>query len=131
MRVDSEKSGAKWAAASDPRVTSVGRFLRSSRLDELPQIFNIIRGEMSFVGPRPERPEFVNELRLHIPHYDLRLLVPPGLTGWAQIRFRYGATMADAERKLAYDLYYVRRCSLLFDLVIWVRTVAAVAKGAR
>jgi exopolysaccharide biosynthesis polyprenyl glycosylphosphotransferase len=131
MRVDSEKSGAKWAAESDPRVTGVGRFLRSTRLDELPQIFNIIRGEMSFVGPRPERPEFVNELRLHIPHYDLRLLVPPGLTGWAQIRFRYGATMADAERKLAFDLYYVRRCSLLFDLVIWVRTVAAVAKGAR
>ena len=131
MRIDAEKNGAVWAKSRDSRVTKLGRFLRGSRLDELPQLWNILRSDMSFVGPRPERPEFVNELREKIPHYDLRHLVPPGLTGWAQVRYRYGASVEDAQRKLAFDLYYVRRYSPSFDLAICLRTVVAMAKGAR
>jgi exopolysaccharide biosynthesis polyprenyl glycosylphosphotransferase len=131
MRVDAEKNGAVWAKCGDTRVTRVGGFLRKSRLDELPQLWNIIRGDMSFVGPRPERPEFVNDLRTQIPHYDLRHLVPPGLTGWAQVRYRYGASVQDAQRKLAFDLYYVRHYSPGFDLAICLRTAVAMAKGAR
>jgi exopolysaccharide biosynthesis polyprenyl glycosylphosphotransferase len=131
MRVDAERNGAEWAKGKDGRVTRIGRILRKSRLDELPQLWNILKGEMSFVGPRPERPEFVGELRKHIPHYDLRHLVPPGLTGWAQVRYRYGASIQDAQRKLAFDLFYVRRYSPSFDLLICLRTVVAMAKGAR
>ena len=125
------QSGAVWARAKDSRVTPVGGLLRKTRLDELPQFWNILRGEMSFVGPRPERPEFVEQLRQQVPHYELRHLVPPGLTGWAQVRFRYGATIGDAQRKLAFDLYYVRHCSLAFDIAFCLRTIAAMAKGAR
>lgn len=131
MRTDAEKNGAVWATKADCRVTRVGRFLRKTRFDELPQLWNILVGEMSLVGPRPERPEFVEELRRHVPHYDLRHLVQPGLTGWAQVRFRYGSSIADAQRKLAFDLYYVRHCNLAFDAAIWLRTLAAIAKGAR
>ena len=131
MRVDAEIDGAVWAKSRDSRVTPLGRFLRGSRLDELPQLWNILRAEMSFVGPRPERPEFVSELRKQIPHYDLRHLVPPGLTGWAQVRYRYGASVQDAQRKLAFDLYYVRRYSPSFDLAICLRTAVAMAKGSR
>jgi exopolysaccharide biosynthesis polyprenyl glycosylphosphotransferase len=131
MRVDAEMNGAVWAKDHDARVTRLGRFLRGSRLDELPQLWNILRADMSFVGPRPERPEFVSELRKQIPHYDLRHLVPPGLTGWAQVRYRYGASVQDAQRKLAFDLYYVRRYSPGFDLAICMRTAVAMAKGAR
>lgn len=131
MQIDAEKNGAVWAKSHDSRVTRLGRLLRGSRLDELPQLWNILRNDMSFVGPRPERPEFVNELRKQIPHYDLRHLVPPGLTGWAQVRYRYGASVQDAQRKLAFDLYYVRRYSPAFDLAICLRTAVAMAKGAR
>jgi exopolysaccharide biosynthesis polyprenyl glycosylphosphotransferase len=131
MRVDAEKNGAVWAKGKDSRVTRAGKFLRRSRLDELPQLWNILRGDMSFVGPRPERPEFVGELTKQIPYYDLRHLVPPGLTGWAQVRYRYGASIQDAERKLAYDLYYVRHYKPSFDLAICLRTIVAMAKGAR
>jgi exopolysaccharide biosynthesis polyprenyl glycosylphosphotransferase len=131
MRHGAEKNGAVWATAGDARVTALGRFLRKTRFDELPQLWNILRGDMSLVGPRPERPEFVQELRRRIEHYDLRHLVLPGLTGWAQIRFRYGASLEDTRRKLAYDLYYVRHCGLTFDLAICLRTLATVAKGAR
>jgi exopolysaccharide biosynthesis polyprenyl glycosylphosphotransferase len=131
MRSDAERNGAVWAKGKDARVTPIGRLLRKSRLDELPQLWNILKGEMSFVGPRPERPEFVGELRKHIPHYDLRHLVPPGLTGWAQVRYRYGASIQDAQRKLAFDLFYVRRYSPSFDLLICLRTVVVMAKGAR
>lgn len=131
MRVDAEKDGPVWAASSDGRTTPVGRFLRKSRLDELPQLWNILRGQMSFVGPRPERPEFIAALEQEIPFYQLRHLVPPGLTGWAQIRYRYGASIADAKRKLAYDLYYVRRYGLTFDLAICLKTVMTMARGAR
>jgi exopolysaccharide biosynthesis polyprenyl glycosylphosphotransferase len=132
MRTDAEREGAAvWATANDARVTPVGTLLRKSRLDELPQLWNILRGDMSFVGPRPERPEFVQDLRTQIPYYDLRHLVPPGLTGWAQVRYRYGASVEDARQKLAYDLFYVRRYSVLFDLAICLRTLLAMAKGAR
>jgi exopolysaccharide biosynthesis polyprenyl glycosylphosphotransferase len=131
MRVDAEKNGAVWAKKSDGRITPVGKFLRKTRFDELPQLWNILVGDMSLVGPRPERPEFVEQLRRQVPHYDLRHLVQPGLTGWAQVRFRYGSSIADSQRKLAFDLYYVRHCGLMFDAAIWLRTLAAMAKGAR
>lgn len=131
MRNDAEVGGAVWAKKGDTRTTPIGRFLRKTRFDELPQLWNILIGDMSLVGPRPERPEFVEELRRHVPHYDLRHLVQPGLTGWAQVRFRYGASVADSQRKLAFDLYYVRHCNLAFDAAIWLRTFAAIAKGAR
>ncbi|MBV9494939.1 MAG: exopolysaccharide biosynthesis polyprenyl glycosylphosphotransferase [Acidobacteria bacterium] len=131
MQVDAEKDGPVWAAKGDDRTTSVGAFLRKSRLDELPQLWNILLGQMSFVGPRPERPEFIAALEREIPFYQLRHLVPPGLTGWAQIRYRYGASIADAKRKLAYDLYYVRRYGLTFDLAICLKTVVTMARGAR
>jgi exopolysaccharide biosynthesis polyprenyl glycosylphosphotransferase len=131
MRTDAEKNGAVWARSGDSRITPVGGLLRKTRFDELPQLWNILRGHMSFVGPRPERPEFVEQLRQQIPHYDLRHFVPPGLTGWAQVRFRYGATVEDAQRKLAYDLFYVRNCGLVFDAAVCLRTLVAMAKGAR
>lgn len=131
MRVDAEKGGAVWARKRDSRITPVGKFLRKTRFDELPQLWNILVGDMSLVGPRPERPEFVEQLRRQVPHYDLRHLVQPGLTGWAQVRFRYGSSIADAQRKLAFDLFYVRHCGLIFDAAIWLRTLAAMAKGAR
>lgn len=131
MRSDAETGRAVWAKKGDTRITPVGKFLRKTRFDELPQLWNILIGDMSLVGPRPERPEFVEELRRHVPHYDLRHLVQPGLTGWAQVRFRYGASVADSQRKLAFDLYYVRHCNLAFDAAIWLRTLAAMAKGSR
>jgi lipopolysaccharide/colanic/teichoic acid biosynthesis glycosyltransferase len=131
MGVDAEKGGAVWAKEKDARATPFGSFLRRTRLDELPQFWNIFRGDMSFVGPRPERPEFVGQLENKLPHYHLRHLVKPGLTGWAQIRFRYGASPEDAKRKLAYDLYYVNHSDLMFDLSIVLKTLVAMMKGAR
>ena len=131
MRVDAEANGAVWAQKRDCRVTAVGGILRKTRLDELPQLWNILRGEMSLVGPRPERPEFVRQLAEQIPHYDLRHLVPPGLTGWAQVSYPYGASVEDARRKLAYDLYYVRHAGVTFDLTVCLRTLVAMLKGAR
>ena len=131
MRADAEKHGAQWASVNDPRVTRLGRFLRLTRLDELPQLWNVLGGEMSIVGPRPERPEFVDRLGPRIPFYDQRHLLPPGLTGWAQMRYRYGASEEDARRKLAYDLYYVRNVSLVLDLEILLRTVPLLMRGSR
>ena len=129
MRVDAERDGAVWATENDPRVTKVGRFLRKLHLDELPQLWNVFRGDMSLVGPRPERPEFVGWLRLAIPHYDARHIIRPGITGWAQIRYPYGASAADAESKLEYDLYYVRHRNILWDLYILFQTVVVVFRG--
>jgi sugar transferase (PEP-CTERM system associated) len=127
MRVDAEKDGkAQWAQANDARVTRVGRFIRGTRIDELPQLFNVLRGEMSFVGPRPERPAFVADLTGQIPFYDVRHCVNPGLTGWAQVRHRYGASVADAGRKLQFDLYYVKNHSLALDVLILLETVRVV-----
>jgi exopolysaccharide biosynthesis polyprenyl glycosylphosphotransferase len=131
MSVNAERDGAQWAKTRDVRVTKVGRFLRRTRIDEMPQFFNIILGEMSIVGPRPERPEFVRELAAEIPFYDVRHLAKPGLTGWAQINLPYGASVEDSESKLEYDLYYVRRCSVLIDIHICLRTVVALFHGGR
>ena len=126
MEQGAERDGPRWAGIRDRRVTRFGAFLRRSRLDELPQFFNVVKGDMSLVGPRPERPEFVAELEERIPFYRTRLLVRPGLTGWAQVNYRYGDTVADAAMKLEYDLYYIKRRTLLFDLAIAMRTVKTV-----
>ena len=134
MRQDAEAAtGAVWSVANDPRVTSVGNFLRRSRLDEIPQLWNVLRGEMSFVGPRPERPEFVAQLTESIPFYGQRHVVKPGLTGWAQVRYTYGASVEDAIEKLQYDLYYIKNLSLALDLAIVIDTVKIVIlrRGAR
>lgn len=135
MRADAEKDGkAMWAAENDSRITSVGRLIRKAHIDELPQLLNVLKGEMSFVGPRPERPEFVVALSQQIPYYDVRHCVNPGLTGWAQIRYPYGASELDAREKLQYDLYYIKNYSLFLDITILVQTLQAVfwsSKGAR
>ena len=134
MTVNAEADGkAVWAQKNDQRITRVGHFLRRSRLDELPQIFNVLRGEMSLVGPRPERPEFVDELQKKIPYYSERHAVKPGITGWAQLRYSYGASEEDAAEKLQYDLYYIKNQSLMLDILIILQTVEIVlwGKGAR
>jgi len=131
MQVDAEKYGPKWAAGADDRATRTGKILRKTRLDEVPQFWNILRGEMSLVGPRPERPEFVEKLAKEIPFYNQRHLVKPGLTGWAQINYPYGASTEDALNKLKYDLYYLKYTSLGLDLQIMLRTIGAMMKGAR
>jgi sugar transferase (PEP-CTERM system associated) len=133
MRRDAEKGGTPmWAKDGDDRVTRVGRFIRKTRLDELPQLWNVIRGDMSFVGPRPERPFFVEQLSLEIPFYQQRHAVKPGLTGWAQVKYRYGSSREDAMEKLRYDLYYIKHMSVVFDLTIVFDTVKVVLfrKGA-
>ncbi len=127
MRTDSEKDGvARWATRNDPRVTRVGAFIRKTRIDELPQLFSVLKGEMSLVGPRPERPSFVSKLQEAIPFYDIRHSVKPGVTGWAQVRYHYGATLDDARRKHQFDLYYVKNNSLLLDVVVLIETVSVV-----
>ena len=135
MRTDAEKNGAVWAAAKDNRITPIGGFLRRTRLDELPQLINVLKGDMSLVGPRPERPEFIAELAKQLPLYQERHAVKAGLTGWAQINYPYGASLDDARSKLSFDLYYVKKCSLLFDLMIVMQTLRVViwsgAAGAR
>jgi lipopolysaccharide/colanic/teichoic acid biosynthesis glycosyltransferase len=130
MRLDAEADGnARWAQVNDPRVTRVGAVLRRLRIDELPQIVNVMRGEMSIVGPRPERPQFVAELIKKIPFYAQRHCVKPGITGWAQLCYTYGASDADAMRKLDYDLYYIKNNNLLFDLAIVLQTAEVVLLG--
>ena len=134
MTVNAEADGrAVWAKKNDSRITGVGQFLRNYRLDELPQVFNVLRGQMSLVGPRPERPEFVRELEEKIPYYAERHAIKPGVTGWAQLRYSYGATEEDAAEKLKYDLYYVKNQSLMLDIMIILQTVEVVlwGKGAR
>jgi sugar transferase (PEP-CTERM system associated) len=130
MRTDAERDGkARWATGSDDRVTRVGRFIRKVRIDELPQFFNVLRGDMSFVGPRPERPQFVAELSDSIPYYAERHCAKPGITGWAQICYPYGASEKDSLEKLQYDLYYLKNQSLLFDMMILLQTVEVVLLG--
>ena len=127
MRADAEKdSGPVWSVRKDPRITRVGAILRRTRLDELPQLFNVLVGHMSFIGPRPERPEFVAELQKQIPYYMERLAVKPGVTGWAQVRYEYGSSVEDAVEKLQYDLYYIKNLSLFLDLLIVLNTVQVV-----
>lgn len=130
MSTDAEKSGAQWAAGrDDPRLTPVGGWLRTFRIDEIPQLWNILKGDMSFVGPRPERPEFVDQLTAAIPFFRERMLIQPGLTGWAQVCYPYGASVEDARRKLEYDLYYMKHMSLMLDLFILLDTIRTVLRG--
>jgi sugar transferase (PEP-CTERM system associated) len=129
MRVDAEAGGARWAAEKDPRVTKVGKFLRQTHVDEIPQIWNLFRGDMSLVGPRPERPEFVEGFNKTVPYYAVRHTVKPGMTGWAQINYRYGASEVDTKKKLEFDLYYVKNMSLLLDFKILLRTIGVVILG--
>lgn len=134
MRVGAEaETGPTWANKDDPRVTPVGRFLRRSRLDEIPQLWNVLKGDMNLVGPRPERPEFMDWLKAEIAHYDLRHTVRPGLTGWAQIRYRYGSTLEDTREKLCYDLFYIKNMSAGLDLLVLFHTMKIVllGRGAR
>lgn len=130
MQVNAEEDGqAVWAEKNDPRITRVGKVIRNTRIDELPQLYNVLRGDMSFVGPRPERPQFVAQLTKKIPFYTMRHVVKPGITGWAQICYSYGDSVEDARRKLEYDLYYIKHYSLFFDTVILLQTVHTVFWG--
>lgn len=133
MSTDAEASGAVWATKSDSRVTKVGGFMRKTRIDEIPQIYNVLNGSMSFVGPRPERPEFIEDLASHIPYYHERHLLKPGITGWAQLNYPYGASVDDSYQKQIYDLYYIKNNSLFLDVLILLQTVEIVlfGKGAR
>jgi exopolysaccharide biosynthesis polyprenyl glycosylphosphotransferase len=127
MRQDAEAaSGPKWAGDNDPRITRIGKFLRSSRLDEIPQLWCVLKGDMAFVGPRPERPEFIEWLSKEIPYYNVRHMVRPGLTGWAQVKYKYGSTVEDSREKLQYDLFYIKNASIGLDLLIMFQTVKTV-----
>jgi sugar transferase (PEP-CTERM system associated) len=128
MVLNAEAEGAQWAQKNDPRVTRVGQFMRKTRLDEVPQLWNVLRGDMSFVGPRPERPEFVSWLAQELPFYEVRNMIRPGLTGWAQIRYGYGATLEQSREKLAYDLYYVKHQTLGLDLLIMFETIKTILR---
>ncbi|MEM8934777.1 MAG: exopolysaccharide biosynthesis polyprenyl glycosylphosphotransferase [Pseudomonadota bacterium] len=129
MRLDAEKDGPRYAAVNDQRVTKVGRLIRKTRIDEIPQVINVLRGEMSFVGPRPERPEFVSDLERAIPNYHARHLVKPGITGWAQVKYHYAATIEGAREKLRYDLEYMQRYTPVLDLIIILMTVRVALFG--
>ncbi len=129
MRTDAEAGTPIWASEHDDRVTRVGRFIRKTRLDELPQLWNVLRGEMSFVGPRPERPYFVRQLSEAVPFYAERHVVKPGVTGWAQVKYRYGCSIEDAIEKLRYDLYYIKHQSIIFDFTIVIDTVKVIVSG--
>jgi lipopolysaccharide/colanic/teichoic acid biosynthesis glycosyltransferase len=126
MIQNAEKNGAVWAQKNDKRITSFGRFLRTTRLDELPQFYNILKGEMSVIGPRPERPEFVNKLEEQIPFYAIRHVIRPGLTGWAQVNYPYAGTLEEQETKLRYDLYYIKERSSFLDFKILIKTISTV-----
>jgi sugar transferase (PEP-CTERM system associated) len=126
MRQDAEANGAVWATKNDNRITPLGKFMRTTRLDEIPQLWNVLRGEMGFVGPRPERPEFVQWLSGEIPYYDLRHIIRPGITGWAQVRYQYGASLEETKRKLEYDLYYIKHLSIGLDLLIMFETIKTI-----
>ena len=129
MTIDAEKDGPQWASKNDNRVTKFGKIMRATRIDELPQLWNVLRGEMSFVGPRPEREFFIQQLEKEIPYYNLRHTVKPGLTGWAQVMYPYGASVEDAYRKLQYDLYYIKHHSIPFDVKVLLKTVTIVIFG--
>lgn len=131
MRNDAEKKGAIWASENDSRVTNIGKILRKLRIDEIPQFWNVIKGDMSIVGPRPERPEFQEELNQSVPYWNARHLVKPGITGWAQIKFKYASSMQTSEQKLAYDLYYLRNLSFALDFEIILGTLRSIGKGSR
>jgi lipopolysaccharide/colanic/teichoic acid biosynthesis glycosyltransferase len=121
-------TGPVWSQENDPRVTALGGLLRRTRLDEVPQFFNVLKGDMSLIGPRPERPEFVEQLEREIPYYGFRHMVKPGLTGWAQVNYKYGASREDAVEKLQYDLYYIQEMSIWLDMVILLRTLGTIVR---
>jgi lipopolysaccharide/colanic/teichoic acid biosynthesis glycosyltransferase len=130
MRDDAEQNGeALWAVKDDPRITRIGRYLRKLRIDELPQIYNVLKGELDFVGPRPERPEFVEKLQNMIPYYSLRHTVNPGITGWAQVMFYYCGTIEESKEKLQYDLFYIKNLSFKLDLMILFQTMKIIILG--
>src|ERR1041385_449228 len=129
MKVDAEQDGPVWASKKDSRTTRVGRIIRKVRIDEIPQFWNILKGEMSFVGPRPERPHFVAQLAQEIPYYEQRHLIAPGLTGWAQIKYPYGASIEDARQKLQYDLFYIKNQGLILDAIILFETIKIILFG--
>jgi len=129
MKLDAEKNGPAWAAKNDNRATKAGRILRKIHLDELPQMLNVLRGDISLIGPRPERPEFVKKLEREIPHYQLRHIIKPGFTGWAQIKFRYARSTMDSQEKFQYDLYYLKNRSFLLDLGILLKTLQILFRG--
>ena len=133
MIVNAERDGPQWSKKNDPRITNFGKFLRKYRLDELPQLISVIKGEMSLIGPRPERPEIETLLKQKIPHYSIRYLVKPGISGWSQVNFHYGANLDDSINKLSYDIYYVKNFSLALDLVILFKTLKIIfqAKGSQ
>ncbi|WP_300363923.1 TIGR03013 family XrtA/PEP-CTERM system glycosyltransferase [Fusobacterium sp.] len=129
MRNDAEKNGAKWAVENDPRVTKFGKFMRKTRIDELPQIWNVLKGEMSFIGPRPERQVFIKEIEKVVPYYNVRHFIKPGLTGWAQVMYPYGASIEDAKCKLEYDLYYLKHQDFILDIIIMFKTLHIIVFG--
>lgn len=129
MRIDAEKQGAQWAQANDPRVTKVGKFIRKTRIDELPQLINVLKGDMSLIGPRPERKVFIEQLELAIPHYNFRHKVKPGITGLAQVSYPYGASVEDAERKHEYDMFYIKHYSFKLDILIVICTIKTILFG--
>ena len=129
MRIDAEKSGFQWATANDKRITYFGRFLRKFRIDELPQLINVIKGELSLIGPRPERPEIDSEIKSKISHYQIRNIIKPGLSGWAQVNYPYGASLKDAENKLSYDLFYIINFNLILDLLIAIKTIKLISNA--
>ena len=131
MRKDAEGGGARWAQEQDKRVTYVGRFLRKTRIDEIPQLWNVIKGEMSLVGPRPERPELDEEIERISPFWKCRYLLKPGITGWAQIKYQYASDLESSEEKLSYDLFYVKNASFFLDLEIILSTLRSIMKGSR
>ena len=131
MKKDAEKEGAEWASENDERITKLGSILRKLRIDEIPQFWNVIKGDMSIVGPRPERPEFQEDLLKNVPHWNARHLVKPGITGWAQIKYKYASNMQSSEQKLAYDLYYLRNLSFALDFEIILATLRSIGKGSR
>ncbi|MDC3167796.1 sugar transferase [Prochlorococcus sp. AH-716-D22] len=128
MRTNAELKGAQWSKKEDIRITSIGKFLRSTRIDELPQLFSVLIGDMSLIGPRPERPEMDLILKEKIPFYDLRYLVKPGLSGWAQVNFPYGSSIQDSESKLTYDFFYIKKFSFWLDLLIFFKTIRLVSR---
>jgi len=129
MYTNAEKEGPQWAVSDDSRITRVGKFIRKYRIDELPQVINVLRGEMSIVGPRPERPHFVSMLEEQIPFYGLRHSVRPGITGWAQVRYQYGASVEETMTKLEYDLFYIKHLSIMLDLAVLFETAKVMISG--
>lgn len=129
MKINAEEAGAQWASKADPRITSVGRVIRAKRVDELPQLFSVLSGDLSLIGPRPERPQIGERLEIDIPNYRICHLIRPGLSGWAQVCYPYGASTEDSRMKLSYDLYYLRNANLLLDLLITIKTVRLVLRA--